>query len=125
VPAQGKLPTAHEAPPTGQVRVTGLIRETQDAAPFTPKPDVAGRIWYGRDPAAMAAALGVQLAAPFILTRDAGTPGEAPEGGHTRLTFRNDHLSYAITWFALAATLLVIYFAFHLSQGRLQVRGPR
>jgi surfeit locus 1 family protein len=125
VPAQGKLPAAHEAPPSGKVRVTGLIRAAHDAAPFTPKPDIAGRVWYGRDPGAMAAALQVKLAARLILARDAGPPGEIPEGGHTRLTFRNEHLSYAVTWFALAATLLVIYFAFHWSRGRLGVRGSR
>jgi surfeit locus 1 family protein len=125
VRAEGKLPAAHEAPPAGQVRVTGLIREAHERGLFTPKPDIAGRIWYGRDPGEMAAALGVELAAPLILARDAGAPGEAPEGGHTRLTFRNDHLSYAVTWFALAATLLVIYLAFHWSRGRLGVRGPR
>ena len=31
-----------------------------------------------------------------------------PRGGQTRLTLPNDHLQYALTWFGLAATLLVV-----------------
>jgi len=120
VPEAGRAPAAHGAPPAGEVRLTGLVRAARDSGPFVPKPDLAGRIWYGRDPGAMAAALGVKLAAPLILARDAGAAGEVPEGGRTRLTFRNEHLAYAVTWFGLAATLLVIYFAFHWSRGRFK-----
>jgi surfeit locus 1 family protein len=35
------------------------------------------------------------------------------------VTFRNEHLQYAITWFALAAALLGVYLAYHISRGRL------
>ncbi len=100
--------------------MSGLVRGTKDWGPFVPKPDLVHRIWYGRDPKAMAAALGIPNAVPLIVARGAGAPGELPEGGHTRLTFRNEHLSYALTWFGLAATLAVIYFAFHWSKGRLK-----
>jgi surfeit locus 1 family protein len=36
-------------------------------------------------------------------------PGGWPEGGQTRLALPNNHLQYAITWFLMAAALLVIY----------------
>jgi surfeit locus 1 family protein len=46
--------------------------------------------------------------APYFV--DAGTPGDAaaagdawPRPGLTIIRFRNDHLVYAFTWFALAA----------------------
>lgn len=119
VPQEGEGPAAHEAPPAGAVRVIGLVREAHDRGLFLPQPDLTHRVWYGRDPQAMAQSLGVTLAAALILARGAGAPGELPEGGHTRLTFRNEHLSYAVTWFSLALTLLVIYFTFHWSKKRL------
>jgi surfeit locus 1 family protein len=46
-------------------------------------------------------------------------PGGWPKGGQTRVNFRNEHLQYAITWFLLAAGLLAVYFAYHVSRGRL------
>ena len=33
--------------------------------------------------------------------------------------FRNQHLSYAITWYGLALSLLFVYFSYHVSSGRL------
>ncbi len=38
------------------------------------------------------------------------------------VAFRNEHLSYAITWFGLAAVLFGVYIAYHVSRGasRLQ-----
>ena len=46
-------------------------------------------------------------------------PGGWPKGGQTVVAFRNQHLSYAITWFGLAAGLLGIWLAYHISKGRL------
>ena len=37
--------------------------------------------------------------------------------------FHNEHLGYAITWFALALGLLGVYVLYHLNQGRLEWRG--
>jgi len=36
-------------------------------------------------------------------------PGVWPEGGQTRLDIPNNHLQYALTWFLLAAGLLIVY----------------
>jgi surfeit locus 1 family protein len=42
--------------------------------------------------------------APFFLDADGtANPGGAPRGGLTVVRFRNAHLAYAATWFALAA----------------------
>ena len=40
-------------------------------------------------------------------------PGGLPIGGQTRITLKNDHLEYAITWYSFAVILAVIYFLFH------------
>lgn len=40
-------------------------------------------------------------------------PGGLPIGGQTRITLKNDHLEYALTWYSFAVILVVIYFLFH------------
>jgi surfeit locus 1 family protein len=105
----------------GRTRITGVWRVPDRAGPFTPPSDLAHRIWYSREVKAIARADGVALAAPVILEADSTpNPGGWPRGGQTRLHFRNEHLQYAITWFALAASLLVLFFAYHRARGRLK-----
>lgn len=43
---------------------------------------------------------------PFAI--DSTLPTELPRGGTTKLAFRNAHLGYAITWYGLAAGLVVV-----------------
>lgn len=44
---------------------------------------------------------------PFYVDADAtANPGGLPIGGKTMLTFPNSHLSYAITWYILAAMVV-------------------
>lgn len=44
--------------------------------------------------------------APFFIDADAAAnPGGLPVGGLTVVSFRNSHLSYALTWFGLAIGL--------------------
>ena len=111
--------------PAGQVAgdtiVIGVWRTPDPPGLFTPPPDAAHRIWYARDVKAIAAADRVKLAAPVMVEADAApNPGGWPLGGQTIVTFRNEHLQYAITWFGLAAALIGIYVAFHISKGRLK-----
>ncbi len=96
----------------GEVMVTGLLRLPPAGKPswFTPDNDVAGNHWFYVDLAAMAAADRIDRVLPFYLDADA-TPnaGGYPEGGQTNLDLPNDHLQYAITWYALAAAMPVLY----------------
>jgi surfeit locus 1 family protein len=60
--------------------------------------------WFSRDVAAIAAAKTLADTAPYFIDADATTnPGGLPVGGMTVVSFRNSHLVYALTWFALAA----------------------
>jgi surfeit locus 1 family protein len=47
-------------------------------------------------------------------------PGGLPLGGATQISIPNNHLSYALTWFGLAATLLVFFIWFAIRQRRSQ-----
>src|SRR5262249_52869805 len=75
------------------------------------------------DLGAIAKADVIALTAPMIVEAD-DTPnaGGWPRGGQTVVRFRNEHLQYAITWFGLALVLMVVYVAYHVSHGRLDLR---
>jgi len=107
----------------GETRVTGVWREPDPPGFFTPPPDLAKRIWYARDVRAIAATDHLTLAAPVVIEADT-TPnsGGLPRGGQTVVSFRNQHLSYAVTWFGLAAVLLGVWFAYHISKGRIVLK---
>jgi len=109
-----------EGNPMGEVQVTGVWRAPDAPGAFTPPPDIAHRIWYARDLASIAAADHLTLAAPVVIEADATpNPGGWPKGGQTVVSFRNQHLSYAVTWFGLAIVLLGVWFSYHISKGRI------
>ena len=100
--------------------MTGVWRTPDAPGSFTPAPDIARRTWYARDLAGIAAAEHLRLAAPVVVEADATpNPGGFPKGGQTVVAFRNQHLSYAVTWFGLAACLLGVWLAYHISRGRI------
>ena len=106
--------------PVDERVMIGVWRRPDAPGPFTPPPDTAHRIWYSRDVTAMAAARHVKLVAPVVVEANGSpNPGGWPTGGQTQVTFRNEHLQYAITWFLMAAALLGVYVAYHISRGRL------
>ena len=105
VPADLRSPERRaEGQVKGLVRVTGLMRASEPKGGFLRSNDPAGKRWYSRDVAAIAAAQRLGRTAPFFIDADATpNPGGYPIGGLTMVKFRNSHLVYAITWFALAA----------------------
>ena len=116
------MPPHRRVPIAGQTRVTGVWRVPDRPGLFTPKPDAPRNVWYARDLKGMMAAKAITLAAPVVIEADATpNPGGWPKGGQTVVDFPNNHLSYALTWFGLAAGLLGVYFAYHVSKGRLRL----
>lgn len=91
------------APDGGSATVTGLLRPSEPGGGFLRRNDPAANRWFSRDVAAIAAARRLGPVAPYFIDADAGPPGTAPVGGLTVIRFPNNHLVYAITWFALAA----------------------
>jgi len=119
-----KISPATRAPGqiAGDTRVVGVWRTPDAPGWFTPAPDAAHRIWFAHDLIGIAKVDRIALAAPVIVEADATpNPGGWPKGGQTVVTFRNEHLQYAITWFGLAAVLMGIYIAYHVSFGRLRI----
>ncbi|MDH3263374.1 MAG: SURF1 family protein [Paracoccaceae bacterium] len=104
---RGFLPEAAKAAPRpgGAARIEGNLDWPREADSFTPAPDRAQGLWFARDVASMAAALATE---PVLLVlRDSSqtglplTPQPVDSAG-----IPNDHLEYAVTWFALALVWL-------------------
>ncbi len=128
-----------EAP---QIEVTGIVRVPEPPGWLTPANRPNKNEWYYIDLSAMAGSVGVlpfvdyyifatgeAPAAPVPADGDtaAGTsevareaaaaPPAAPEfpiPNTWQIELPNNHLSYAITWFALAVALLAVYVVYHI-----------
>lgn len=99
---------------TGPATIDGYIRPPDAPGAFTPADDLPGRRFYTLAPAAIGRALGVAELAPYILVAMGPSPASGyPEPARTMPRPANNHLTYAFTWFGLAAVLLVI-FALHV-----------
>lgn len=97
--------------PDGSVEVSGLLRLTQPDGAFLRSNDPAGGRWFSRDTAAMAQSLGLDEVAPYFLDADASSEADSlPIGGLTVVSFPNNHLQYALTWFALSGGLAFLLF---------------
>jgi len=104
----------------GRVTINGLARSAPSEKPnsFVPNNDLEKNIYYWKSLSQM---LGraydkteINSARFFVDADKTPVPGNEPRGGVTRITFPNSHLQYALTWFGLAITLLVVggYFLF-------------
>tara|TARA_R110002124_G_scaffold74304_1_gene199374 strand:+ start:28517 stop:29209 length:693 start_codon:yes stop_codon:yes gene_type:complete len=93
--------------PQGQQRVTGLVRLDQPGGTLLERnqPDT-GR-WVSADLSEMSRAAGLRQAQTAYFIDSEATGADWPRGGLTRLTFRNTHLVYALTWYAMAALFFV------------------
>ena len=98
--------TRRDGNPDGQIEITGVLRMTEPKGGFLRNNVPQHNRWYSRDVAAIAAARGLHDVAPFFVDADAGSQsGSGPIGGLTVVRFPNNHLIYALTWFALAFML--------------------
>lgn len=100
------------------VQLTGYLRFPEAAGWLTPAENRAKRLWFVRDHRAIAGALGWGEVAPFYLDLEQPAPENGiPRPGPLDVHLKDDHLQYAITWFALAGAVLIAFGAW--------VRGRR
>lgn len=86
--------------------VIGLLRVSEPGGTFLQANKPQSDRWYSRDVAAFSLHRSLSMTAPyFIDAGNGGDDGEWPRGGLTRINFRNTHLAYALTWYAMAALL--------------------
>lgn len=125
---RGWVPDAARAmpPPAGTVEVVGVLRPARaEGNWFTPEPDLRRGHWFLYDTRGMAAHLGLDLLPGVVEALPGPDPGVLPLARAPKVEIRNEHLQYAITWFALALALATIYVLYHLKRERRQGSGPR
>jgi cytochrome oxidase assembly protein ShyY1 len=101
------------------VVLTGYIRFPEAAGMLTPVENRDKRLWFTRDHLAMAQALGWSNVAPFYIDLEAPVPASGiPKPGPLDVHLKDDHLQYAITWFALAAAMVIAFGVWWRAQRR-------
>lgn len=114
-----------KSPFQGETAIQGVPVTPHGPSMFTPSPNKEKRVWYAVDLGAMVKAAGGEYGPPYyIAVPYVGADGSLtenpfarPNGGDTLPPER--HLGYAVTWWGLAAALVVIYVVYHLRAGRL------
>ncbi|XP_014768077.1 surfeit locus protein 1 [Octopus bimaculoides] len=106
---RGWIPMKKKSPatrPKGQiedeVEIVGVVRRTDPPRMMTPSNDPKTHgYWMLRDIESMAEACG---SSPVFIDADihSTVPG-GPLGGQTKVTLRNEHLTYIFTWYTLSA----------------------
>ena len=134
-PADGAAACAAQASGSVNVIVTGLLRLSEASGRVLRQNEPARNFWYTRDLQAIAQARGLPPVAPYFVDVDAAgevsarplpaAAGSAqPVGGMTVVSFPNNHLVYAVTWFALALMMAgAVWWV--AREGRLDARKTR
>ncbi|WP_455476193.1 SURF1 family protein [Bartonella sp. B17] len=98
---------------TEQTTIIGLLRMSEREGIFPRKNNPDRNLWHTRNLPAMAQKLGLStsIVAPYFIDarKQTASQKDLPIAGLTVVHFRNNHLTYAITWFILAAGILGAY----------------
>lgn len=127
-------PNHEEVRVPAQLRIGAPVRgaaiRPEPPAPLSRAPRPLERLWFVADLDAMGRNGGLENVADYYIAgsyvgddgRAAANPFALAAGADVLPPAR--HLGYAITWYGLALVLVVIYFAYHVSVGRLSFRPP-
>ncbi|MBY0563754.1 MAG: hypothetical protein K2P58_06150 [Hyphomonadaceae bacterium] len=130
-----------EPPNPDEVRVPAALRLGAPISGASIRPEAPGaltlaprplqRLWFAIDLAAMGRNGGLQnVANYYIASAYVGADGRAARNPFALAPGADPlpperHLGYAVTWWGLALVLLVVYFAYHASVGRLSFGRAR
>ena len=109
--------------PQGAIDVVGVMRWPEPAGWFA-EYDGVDDIWFVRNQLGMAVRNDWGAVAPFYVELESPRPpGGLPLPGVRKIELRNVHLIYAVTWYALAAVVAVM-FVFWLRSRRSGAGEP-
>jgi len=109
--------------PPGMIEMVGALRWPERPGWFVREHDEVEDTWFARNHVAMAAHNEWGFPGPFYIELEGPVPaGGLPQPGPLRVNLRNEHLQYAITWYGLAA-VVVVMFAVWLRARRRAVSG--
>ena len=109
-----------------QLTIKGIIRYPQKKGYFVPENDGKNGFWFTIKPAEIFKFLNINdndvIPDYYIDALRVGEKMTLPIGVSGKPKLRNQHLSYAITWYGLALSLLIVYFSYHASHGRFKIK---
>jgi surfeit locus 1 family protein len=99
--------------PADSVRIEGIVRRPEQRARFSNPNDVGRNIFYVRSPSEFVSGPTTASARDVRLDLYIDMTGPVPAAGLPlpmvgKITIPNRHLEYALTWYALAATLAAV-----------------
>ena len=95
-----------------EVTFEGLVRHPIPKGTFTPENSAEKNLWFYTDMQEISQFLGVPLAPVMLDVVGQQVPGSYPIPSDGKVALRNDHLGYAITWFAVGIAGLVIFLLY-------------
>lgn len=113
---RGWVPRAKTSPESrtqgqveGEIELTGIVRRPEKRPPLGAKQSNSGTFWHYKDIEGMARFCN---AAPVLIDADAASTVEGgPIGGQTKVTLRNEHFSYILTWYSLSAATTFLWYS--------------
>ena len=108
---RGYAEEGNEHPVDGVQSVKGVLRPPREKRPFAPENQQDKNLWFYEDIHAISVITGSPLI-PYVIEATGDDRTTQPIVSDGKISMRNDHLGYAITWFSLALVGLVM-FAFY------------
>jgi len=96
---------------TGVTTITGILRLTEETSSMVPSNKVETSMWHSRDVGALATKLDTEsifIDIDLDSSRSSAQLG-GPVGGQTRISLRNDHVQYMLTWFGVSAITSILW----------------
>lgn len=92
----------------GELELVGVVRKTENRQQFGAANVPERNQWFHRDIEAMSNVLHTE---PIFLDADkSSTVRGGPIGGQTRVSLRNEHFSYILTWYTLSAVTSIMWY---------------
>lgn len=93
----------------GEIELVGVVRLTETRAPFMPKNIAQKGQWFYRDLNEMSSHLGCSPV--WLDVRGISQPPKGwPIPNQTRVSLRNEHLSYLVTWYSLSFLTTLMWY---------------
>lgn len=89
-------------------RIEGVLRATTTGEWFSAAPRLEERLFFTRDLRAMGRSVGEAEVLEWAIVRYPDVDPDDRYASEAAVDLRNRHLSYALTWFALAGVLIIV-----------------
>uniref|UniRef100_A0A6V7HL48 SURF1-like protein n=1 Tax=Bracon brevicornis TaxID=1563983 RepID=A0A6V7HL48_9HYME len=111
---RGRMTEKDLAHVPGEMEITGVVRLNETRPVFMPKNTPKSKLWVYRDIHSMAEATDSDPVFVDLVASD-GFPG-GPIAGQTRISFRNEHLSYIVTWYSLSLLTAIMWHRLYIKK---------